>query len=99
MTISGASHRWITSKAHSRANLLSSLVASIVAMTLLRRQTILSSHSSVISLHDALPIYLWEAPDIVIRYLKTGAEALRDAAWIAAWDAWDAAKEIGRAHV
>ena len=39
-------------------------------------------------------VHLWEAPDIVIRYLKTGDEALRDAARIAAWDArsaaWDA---------
>jgi len=41
-------------------------------------------------------VHLWEAPDIVIRYLKTGAEALRDAAWIAAWDAWDAAKDAAR---
>ena len=32
-------------------------------------------------------IHLWEAPDIVIRYLKTGDESLRDAAWSAAGDA------------
>ena len=32
-------------------------------------------------------IHLWEAPDIVIRYLKTGDESLRDAARSAAWEA------------
>ena len=36
-------------------------------------------------------IHLWDAPDVVVRYLKTGAEALRDAARIAAWDARSAA--------
>ena len=39
-------------------------------------------------------IHLWDAPDVVVRYLKTGDESLRDAARIAAWDArsaaWDA---------
>ena len=38
-------------------------------------------------------VHLWEAPDIVIRYLKTGDEALRDAARAAARDtARDAAR-------
>jgi len=32
-------------------------------------------------------IHLWDAPDVVVRYLKTGDEALRDATRIAAWDA------------
>ena len=49
-------------------------------------------------------IHLWKAPDVVVQYLKTGDESLRDAAgsaaraaaWAAAWDAardaaWDAA--------
>ena len=39
-------------------------------------------------------IHLWKAPDVVIQYLKTGDESLRDAAWAAAWDAaWDAARD------
>ena len=42
-------------------------------------------------------VHLWEAPDIVIRYLKTGDEALRDAARIAAWDARSAAWDTGDA--
>jgi len=34
--------------------------------------------------------HLWKAPDIVIRYLKTGDESLMEAAWSAAWSAaWD----------
>jgi len=46
-------------------------------------------------------IYLWYAPDVVVRYLKTGDESLRDAAWDAARnavidatndDAWYAAR-------
>ena len=32
-------------------------------------------------------IHLWNAPPIVKRYLKTGNEKLRDAAWAAAWAA------------
>jgi hypothetical protein len=41
-------------------------------------------------------IHLWDAPDVVRRYLETGDESLRDAARAAAWDAagaaaWDAA--------
>ena len=36
-------------------------------------------------------IHLWDAPDVVVRYLKTGDESLRDAARIAAWDARSAA--------
>ena len=38
-------------------------------------------------------IRLWDAPDIVVRYLKTGDESIRDAAWAAARaTAWDAAR-------
>ena len=50
-------------------------------------------------------VHLWEAPKIVVRYLKTGDESIRDAAgaaagaaaWAAAWAAagaaaWDAAR-------
>ena len=38
-------------------------------------------------------IHLWDAPDIVVRYLKTGDESLRDAVRAAAWaDAWAAAR-------
>jgi hypothetical protein len=34
----------------------------------------------------------WDAPEVVIQYLKTGNEKLRAAAWVAAWDAaWGAA--------
>ena len=40
-------------------------------------------------------IHLWDAPDVVVRYLKTGDEALRDAAWSAAWDARSAAWDTG----
>ena len=39
-------------------------------------------------------IHLWDAPDVVVRYLKTGDESLRDAARIAAWDAWSAAWDV-----
>ena len=47
-------------------------------------------------------VHLWDAPDVVVRYLKTGDDSLRDAArdaaraaaWAAARDAaWDAAWE------
>jgi hypothetical protein len=50
-------------------------------------------------------IHLWDAPDVVVRYLKTGDESLRDAArdaaraaaWAAARDAaWDAAWDAAR---
>ena len=37
-------------------------------------------------------IHLWEAPKIVVRYLETGDESIRDAAWDAAWAARDAAR-------
>jgi len=45
---------------------------------------------------------LWDAPDVVRRYLETGDEALRAAAWDAAWAAaraaaWDAAWDAARA--
>ena len=36
-------------------------------------------------------IHLWNAPDIVVRYLKTGDESLWAAAWDAAWTAARAA--------
>lgn len=55
-------------------------------------------------------VHLWDAPDIVVKHLKTGDESLRaaarDAAWDAtrdaardaAWDAaWDAARDAARA--
>ena len=32
-------------------------------------------------------VHLWDAPDIVVEYLRTGNEKLRDAAWAAALDA------------
>jgi hypothetical protein len=45
-------------------------------------------------------IHLWDAPDVVVEYLKTGNEAIREAAWDAvraaagaAWSAWDAAED------
>jgi len=31
--------------------------------------------------------HLWEMPDVVRRYLETGDESVRDAAWAAAWAA------------
>jgi hypothetical protein len=45
--------------------------------------------------------HLWDMPDVVRRYLETGDETIRDAAWAAAWAAasdaaraaaWDAAR-------
>ena len=41
-------------------------------------------------------IHLWDAPQIILDYLRSGDESLRDTAWDAAWDAagdaaWDAA--------
>jgi hypothetical protein len=46
-------------------------------------------------------IHLWDAPQVVIDYLTTGDESLRDAARVAAWDesmaaAWDAALDESR---
>jgi hypothetical protein len=43
-------------------------------------------------------IHLWNPPEIVVRYLKTGDESIRDAAWDAARDAaaWDAARDAAR---
>ena len=46
-------------------------------------------------------VHLWDAPDMVLDYLMTGDEAIRDAArdaaWAAAWDAaWDAAWAAAR---
>jgi len=39
-------------------------------------------------------IHLWDAPEVVVRYLKTGDESIRDAAWAAAWAAaGDAARD------
>ena len=51
-------------------------------------------------------IHLWDAPDVVRRYLESGDESLRDTAWAAARDAardaaraaaWDAAWDAARA--
>lgn len=47
-------------------------------------------------------IDLWDAPDVVVRYLKTGDESLRAAAWDAAYAAaraaaWAAARGAARA--
>jgi hypothetical protein len=42
-------------------------------------------------------IHLWDAPDLVVRYLKTGDESLRSAAWVAAWVAAGAAGVAGDA--
>jgi hypothetical protein len=43
-------------------------------------------------------LHLWDAPDVVTRYLVTGDESLRDAARDAAWDAaWAAARAVARA--
>ena len=57
--------------------------------------------------HCALSvIHLWDAPPVVRQYLETGNEALRAAAWAAAWAAaraaawaaaWDAARAAARA--
>ena len=39
----------------------------------------------------------WDAPEVVIKYLKTGNEKLRDATWVAARDAtWGAARAAAR---
>jgi hypothetical protein len=43
-------------------------------------------------------IHLWDAPDVVVKYLKTGDENIRAAAWAAALDtAWDAVWDATRA--
>lgn len=34
-------------------------------------------------------IHLWDAPDVVVRYLKTGDESIRADAWAAGAAAWD----------
>ena len=40
----------------------------------------------------------WDAPDVVLDYLMTGNDKLKDAAWDAAREAaWDAAREAARA--
>ena len=37
-------------------------------------------------------VHLWAAPDVVVEFLTTGKEYLRDAAWAASWNAaWNAA--------
>src|SRR5690606_776707 len=41
-------------------------------------------------------IHLWDAPEIVVRYLKTGDETIRDAAWAAAWAAARVAMDAAR---
>ena len=51
-------------------------------------------------------IHLWDAPQVVIDFLKTGNEELRDTTWDATWDAtraaawaaaWAAARDAARA--
>jgi len=43
-------------------------------------------------------LHLWDAPDVVVRYLETGDESLRAAAWDAAGAAaWDAARDAAGA--
>ena len=43
-------------------------------------------------------IHLWDAPDVVVHYLKTGDESIRDAARAAArTDAWEAARDAAMA--
>ena len=45
-------------------------------------------------------IHSWDAPDIVVKYLKTGDENIKDAAWDAAWTAGTvgaAARDAARA--
>ena len=42
-------------------------------------------------------IHLWDAPAVVKRYLRTGDESIRDAAWaVARAAAWDAARDVAR---
>jgi len=41
-------------------------------------------------------VHLWDAPDVVIKYLETGDESIRAAAWDAAWAARDAAWDAAR---
>ena len=46
--------------------------------------------------------HLWDMPPIVRKYLETGDESIRAAAWAAAWAAardaaWDAARDAARA--
>jgi hypothetical protein len=47
-------------------------------------------------------LHIWDAPAVVVRFLETGDEALREAARDAAWDAaeaavWDATRAAARA--
>jgi len=49
-------------------------------------------------------VHLWDAPDVVVKYLKTGDESLREAARAAAWTAraaswaaWTASRTASRA--
>jgi len=45
-------------------------------------------------------IHRWDAPDVVIRYLKTGDESIRDAAWAAARAAsWTATRSFSASEV
>ena len=48
--------------------------------------------SGGIDVSDTLRLFarecaLWKPPEIVVKYLKTGEESIRAAAWAAAWDA------------
>ena len=66
-----------------------------------RRRRILWTVDAEEILHDfarrcALDvIHLWDAPDVVVRYLTTGDESIRDAAWDAAWAAARNAAQAG----
>lgn len=43
-------------------------------------------------------VHLWDAPEVVICYLRTGDESIRAAAWDATWAAtWAAARDAARA--
>jgi hypothetical protein len=72
-----------------------------------RERTILWSLNAECVLHAyaracALSVvHLWNAPEVVVKYLKTGdvkiRDAARDAAWDAAWSAaWSAARAAAR---
>lgn len=59
-------------------------------------------HGGMVSTEDATRaaldvVHLWDAPDVVVKYLRTGDEQIRDAAWDAARNAaWDAARAAAR---
>ena len=63
-------------------------LARVDATILLRR----FAHEQALSV-----VHLWNAPDVVCRYLETGDEGLRSAARSAAWSASEAAEAAARA--